>query len=332
MNSQEIAQALLKEVPLSPVDISRLILEAIEQAGDMAANKNRLELLYLLRNIIRKGAESMRTSAHTVTFREAATASLCSRGHLRPVSRRDLRYFTRRMLAREEFAGMPLNKISTFQCRRLLESSFGGSVSLFVKGRSILHGIFSYGIQREWCDSNPVTRISTPKKQERTIFPLTLREVERLKAVVRRPRFHDMKLSLSLLLYCGIRPTEVARLKRENIYWDDKQVVIPPNTSKTGGGRVVPMRCMRGLSPKELIIPNNWHRRWRDVRRAAGFRHWVPDHCRHTFASYYAAHFRDLHALQVEMGHRDSSLLRSRYVAPAKASTAAQFWRNARFD
>ena len=75
-------------------------------------------------------------------------------------------------------------------------------------------------------------------------------------------------------------------------------------------------------------IEKKWQKRWLELRRSAGFTRWVPDVCRHTFATYHAAHFRNLPELQLEMGHRDVSLLRSRYMAPALRRTAKEFWRN----
>ena len=66
------------------------------------------------------------------------------------------------------------------------------------------------------------------------------------------------------------------------------------------------------------------------TRRAAGFRHWVPDVCRHSFATYHAAMFRNLPELQLEMGHRDTSLLRSRYMVPACRKDAELFWNGCR--
>ena len=85
----------------------------------------------------------------------------------------------------------------------------------------------------------------------------------------RLPEFRDMRLSLALMLYGGIRP-------------------------------------------------------------AAGYcGAWVPDVCRHTFASYHAAYFRNLSELQLEMGHRDTSPLRSRYMMPTLKKEAAAFWKAA---
>lgn len=47
-----------------------------------------------------------------------------------------------------------------------------------------------------------------------------------------------------------------------------------------------------------------------------------------TFASNYAAYFRHLPTLQLEMGHRDLSLLQSRYLNPRHTPPreARRFW------
>ena len=51
--------------------------------------------------------------------------------------------------------------------------------------------------------------------------------------------------------------------------------------------------------------------------------------CRHSFATYHAVLFRNLPELQLEMGHRNTSLLRSRYMVPAHRRDAVAFWRGA---
>jgi integrase len=194
-----------------------------------------------------------------------------------------------------------------------------------------LHGIFSYGIQQEWCDVNPVSRIKSPKVKEKTIAPLTPAEVDKLKETARRPEFRDMQFSLSLMLYGGIRPTEVSRLQECDFDWEGNLVIIRPTVSKTGGGRTVSLRGIRGIRKKDRIIPPDWNRKWRALRQAAGYRgrSWVPDVCRHTFATYHAAYFRNLSELQLEMGHRDVTLLMTRYMAPSLRKDAVAFWRGA---
>ena len=125
----------------------------------------------------------------------------------------------------------------------------------------------------------------------------------------------------------GIRPTEVSRIDPErDIDWQNQRVVVRPTTSKTGGGRVVPLRC-GNIDALRHDIPRRWVHRWRALRKAAGWsketaRPWRQDVCRHTFATYHAAHFRNFPALQLEMGHRDSNLLRTRYVYAGNSTEA----------
>ena len=321
-----LAAELLKGTGLGVCDSGRLVLEALEELGELAQGRSRSELLALLRRVLRSGVEAVRAAERTVSLAEAAWASVEARADLRPTSRRDLRHFVRRILRVEGAAGLPLRGMSSAQCRRILEAAFGACRSSFVKGRAILHSVFAYGMRREWCDANPVSRIEVPVVRERPIVPLRPEEVGRLLSVCRQGRFRSMRFSLHLMLFCGVRPAEVRRLRGDDVFWEEAQVLIRPQVSKTGGGRAVPLRGMGLLRREECSIPRNWLRRWRELRRAAGFSRWVPDVCRHTFASYHAAFFRDLPGLQLEMGHRDCSLLRSRYVSPALCGEAVRFW------
>ncbi len=314
---------------VSENDAARLTLETIEIMGDLATGLSHTELMALLRRVIQEGVAAVKAAEHTVPLSVAAWASVEARKDLRPTTRRDLRHFVRRILRVEGAADMPLRSMSTADCKRILAAAFGTSPSSYRKGRVILSSVFSFGIRQEWADSNPVTRIEAPAVQEKPIEPLTPEEVEKLHVAVSRPEFRDMRFSLILMLYGGIRPTEVSRLRDEDINWAEGHVIIRPHASKTGGGRAVPLRGVRGIRKRDRHIPRNWKRRWQALRRAAGFHHWIPDVCRHSFATYHAAMFRNLPELQLEMGHRDTSILRSRYMVPARFKDAEAFWNGA---
>lgn len=318
---------VLKGTTLSSMDAARLVLECLEEMKDLPVGSSRVETLAAVRRVLRAGVEVVRLKEQTVSFEQAAWESVEARAGRRPTTKRDLRNYVRRLLRVEGVAQLPLRSMSAELCRNILARAFAGSVNSYRKGRAVLHSIFAYGIRREWCDSNPVSRIEAPQVVERLIQPLSLAEVRRLKSTVCRPEFRDMRFSLSLLLYSGMRPAEVARLSVADVCWREKQVIVRPLASKTGGGRVVHLRPLADLRPCDCFVPANWETRWRALRRAAGFHAWVPDVCRHTFASYYAAYYRNLHDLQLEMGHRDSGLLRSRYMSPARMRDAAGFWR-----
>lgn len=317
--SREEAAALelLRSTGVGVLEAAQVACAALRAgAGEMERS---LRCIYV-------GAETLRQQEQTVDFEQAAWASVAARSGRRPTTRRDLRYYVRRLLRIEGVGQLPLRSMSTGQCRQILEQAFGHSAHAYRKGRTIMHSIFSYGIRQEWCDANPVARVDTPEVQETPIVPLNHEEIERLRKTAAQPRFADMRFSLSLLLYSGVRPAEVERIIPDDVFWKEKQVVIRPQSSKTGGGRVVPLRPLPDLESKDCSVPQNWQERWKALRRAAGFKRWIPDVCRHTFASYHAAYFRNLPELQLEMGHRDMSLLRSRYLAPALQHAATRFW------
>lgn len=325
--SKRTVENQIRNTGLSRVDAARLVLECVEELGERAVGMQRLELLALVRRVLRAGVSAVQAEENTVTFEHAAWASVEARAGRRPTTTRDLRHYVRRMLRVEGVAELPLRGMTTAQCRRILQKAYGHTVHGYRKGRAILHSIFVYGMRQEWCDSNPVARIEVPAVQEHPIQPLSNDEVGRLKEAVAKPEFADMRFSLSMLLYSGVRPAEVERLTPEDVCWEDRQVIIRPQKSKTGGGRVVPLRLLPGVGKRQCRVSLKWQQRWHELRRAAGFTHWVPDVCRHTFASYHAAHFRNLPELQMEMGHRDLSLLRGRYMSPALRKPAAEFWK-----
>ena len=286
------------------------------------------------RECVRLGAEEMRKREKTVTFRKAVEMALEEREKKNRRARTvtDFRYYCKRLMARNPgLAERRVRSITSDDCRTYLQEAYGNSPSQYRKARAILSGVFSTSIRHDWCDSNPVVRVEVPEVVEKPIAPLDLDEVARLEETARRPEHQDMQLSLHLMLYCGIRPTEVSRIDPErDIDWEHAQVLVRPTTSKTGGGRVVPMRKAGNITVH--TIPLRWKEHWHALRRAAGWNHehvWQPDACRHTFATYHAAHFRNFAELQMEMGHRDSTLLRTRYVHACgnAQGNAAHFFR-----
>ncbi len=308
------------------------VLEAVLMAKEaLARGRGRVKRA---RACIQLGEEQLRLRERTVTFAKAVETALEDRKRkgLRARSIVDFRYLCKRMMKiNPGLAERRMRSITSKDCRQYLETAFGGSASQYRKARAILSGVFSTAIKHEWCDVNPVSRVEVPDVVEKPIEPLTIEEVERLEEAAQLPEHRDMQLSLHLMLYCGIRPTEVSRINPEtDIDWEHAQVLVRPTTSKTGGGRVVPLRKAEDITVR--TIPRRWQLRWRALRQAAGWNMenaWQPDICRHTFATYHAAHFRNFPALQLEMGHRDSSLLRTRYVYAGKTNeaTALQYFR-----
>ncbi len=347
MKSKQTYQ-LLEALPLNAADAARLVLEAVEEMPELAtaALQGKDELMRALRRVLRVGISAVREQEQTVSFREAAEESLLRRTQAgrRPTTLRDLRHFIRRLLRVPGLAEKPLRSIGTAECRRALHTAFGNSAHSFRKGRTILHSIFAYGIRQQWCSFNPASSVELLPVEEREIKPLPLADCRRLMEVARTPRFHDCLGALALMLFAGVRPGEVARLRWGNLHLLEGVLVIAAHQSKTGGARRVELcpsllrllkrlraddRSLRGSKP---ICPPRWLNRWQLLRQAAGLaspeRRWVPDVLRHTFASYHALTHQNLPALQLQLGHRDARLLLTRYLnlSSLKRGDALSFW------
>ena len=202
------------------------------------------------------------------------------------------------------------------------ETAHEVSASQFNKARAMLHGLFEFALRREWCDKNPIKRIERKKVVEKEILPLKLSETKQLIKTAQNES-PEYAIVAALLVYTGIRPREVRRLTWRDIDTEEKTITVRSQCSKTGGVRQVEIppvlnRLLIAHS-RELkegkICPSDWQRRWRKIRDNSGFRgRWVQDVLRHTYASFHAKRYADLPRLQLNMGHRDLSLLRSRYV------------------
>ncbi len=328
---------LLEDLPLRGSDAARLVLEAVEEMPELelAAARGKAELMQALRRVLREGIAAVRAQEKTVTFRQAAEESLARReaAGRRATTLRDLRHFIRRLLRVSGLAEKPLRGISTAECRQALEGAFAGSAHSFRKGRAILHSIFAYGMRQGWCAGNPVSAVEVPPVEEKEIVPLTVAECRRLVEVAKTPRFRDCLPALGLMLFAGVRPGEVARLRWSDVHCNEGVLTIAARHSKTGGARRVELcsplrRMLRQQAGSGDICPPRWLKRWQSLRRGAGFRRWVPDVLRHTFASYYALTHRNLPALQLQLGHRDSRLLLTRYLnlRPLRRAELAPFW------
>ena len=270
--------------------------------------------------VIEIGVRHMR--AKEMTLSDGFALYLKSKQHLRPDSIRDIRCIGNRLLrTKPELGKRNFSELSVSECEEWLNAAFHTNPQ-FNKARAMLHGLFEFALRREWCDKNPIKRIERKKVVEKEIQPLKLAETKRLIKTAQNES-PEYAVVAALLVYTGIRPREVRRLTWRDIDTEEKTITVRSQCSKTGGVRQVEIPPVlnrllithsRELK-EEKICPTDWQRRWRKIRDNSGFRgRWVQDVLRHTYASFHAKNYADLPRLQLNMGHRDLSLLRSRYV------------------
>lgn len=320
---------------VQPEETARLLLRLANQFGYPNQPDECDEFFRKLRLVADAFSRALQESEEIVNFEEAAEFSLLARSHRRPSTVADLRSYINRMCSNQDFAHRPIRQLSIRECRYMLHKEFGHSQHTYRKAQSVLHSIFNYAIRQRWCDFNPAKAILRPPVIEQPIDPLTLQQIRSLLRVCRTNSvLAEMEASLRLMLWCGIRPAEVRRLCWGDVDYAEKVVYVDSSKSKTGGARAVPIRggalilLKESHAQQEAIAPKDWNRLWRRLRQAAGFLSWQNDALRHTFASMHLKRFHNLPLLQEEMGHRNASLLQTRYLNLRKLqkTTAARFF------
>ena len=310
------AQEVLGKAKVSVLDSARFVRNIL----DAKPSDSKLTDAQFILKVIEVGLRNIRTKEMSLS--DGFALYLKIKQHLRPDSIRDIRCIGNRLLrAKPELGKRNFSELSVSECEEWLNAAFHTNPQ-FNKARTMLHGLFEFALRREWCDKNPIKQIERKKVVEKEIQPLKLAETKRLIKTAQRES-PVYAVVAALLVYTGIRPREVRRLTWRDIDTEEKIITVRSQCSKTGGVRQVEIppvlnRVLIAHSrelKEEKICPTDWQRRWRKIRDNSGFRgRWVQDVLRHTYASFHAKNYADLPRLQLNMGHYDVSLLRSRYV------------------
>ena len=285
---------------------------------------------------IAAGVAELKKQERTVSFEKAVAFALEARRERRVRTVYDFRYFTRRFMKRcPGLTKRRVRSITAQECAGYIEQAFD-TPRQRQKARLILSGVFGSAVKRGWCDTNPVARVEAPRVVEQQVPILTPQEIEQLTSKAETYQGGSCAAAVGMMLYAGIRPHEVARLSWAQVDLQERAIYILPCHSKTGGARRVTihkplLRILRAhrRADGERICPATWLQHWRELRRAAGWggdKPWPQDALRHTFASYHLSYFRSFAELQLEIGHRDATLLRTRYVDQRGVRNAQRFW------
>ena len=317
MNNELLsARALLRGKNISVLDAARLICNI----ADFMPKKSKLTTIQFCAKIIEIGKNNFRQSE--MPIEKGFDIYLQTKQDLRKASFNDIKYLGSKLIKlKPEFAKRNFSELSVNDCQEWLNCAFT-TPSQYNKGRAMLHAFFEFALRREWCDKNPIKRILRKKVIEKEILPLKLAEIKRIIANAKKEKNGIYLPAVALLVFAGIRPREVRRLTWQDIDLQENTITVRSLCSKTGGVRQVEIMpqlkriLLSYTAPtQQKICPANWQRRWQKIRNNAGFSGcWVQDVLRHTYASFFAKRFKDLPRLQLNMGHSNQMLLKSRYI------------------
>lgn len=310
---------LLEGTNISILDAIRLIRNILDLKQNNIKDYNDFRLC---KNVIDLGLKAYQEQNVNKTLIKAFEMYVSSKSALSKDSLNDIKYLGGRLFRIcPEMKMVKFSNLTASRCEDWLKKSFDSPVQ-FNKGRTFLSGFFTFAIKHNWLKKNPITSIEVQPTKENEIRALSITEISQLLKTSKQPKHKACQAGLGIMLWAGVRPNEVLRLKWSDIDLDEKIITIRSRNSKTGGARHIEISTVLRKwlyrlrkNPSEKICPANWVRRWKALRDDAGFKKkWVNDVLRHTFASYHLKHLKNLILLQSEMGHRDLHLLRTRYV------------------
>jgi integrase len=210
--------------------------------------------------------------------------------------------------------------------------------------RTLLHSLFAYGVVKRMCPQNPIHQVEKATVKPGKVGILT---VEQTQSLLEKSAA-DVRATIALGAFAGIRPEEIARLVWEDIDLEEGLIDIGAEKSKTARQRYVKIlpnlrAWLEPLAAKGAIQLDNFRRRYDDARSKTGFAvrgnrrrlseeqlkdlvPWPHDALRHSFASYHIANFEDAPALALQLGHESSSLIFSNYRHRVKQKDAVRYF------
>jgi integrase len=246
---------------------------------------------------------------------------------LRPATRTNLIARTRVFVS--ELGDAPLAGIRPEAIEAWLATRTNVSASTRHNDLKVVRRFFSWCMARpqRFIVANPCSDVTVarPEQPEPQIF--TLPEVRRLLVAARRQGGEFLKY-IVLQLFGGLRPTEAARWKDEQLV--DGHLTITRAQAKTGRGRTAVadpvLAAWLAICPAGAVVtPEQRPEAWRAVRRKAKLTRWITDGLRHTAISH---HFRrsGSYGMTCEWAGNSEAIIKAHYQARTSAEDSTEFW------
>ena len=192
-----------------------------------------------------------------------------------------------------------------------------------------LSRVFNYMFDEEYIEVNVFKKIAQLKTQKKIIYPLNDGEIKQMLLIASKHKYKHIALRnvvlFSMMLECGLRISEVANLKNEDIL--ENQIII--RNSKFNKDRALAItpilkkqmikydRIKRrsykfksdyyfrsffgdGINPKSIFMMMKEMKKDMDVRNVVRF---SPHTLRHTYAYMQMRNGCDIYTLSMNMGH-----------------------------
>jgi integrase len=220
--------------------------------------------------------------------------------------------------------------------------------------RRALSSFFSWCQDRDYCGVNPCAKVRPAKADQGEPEVLTPDEASRVLHVTQHFKEGRLLPYITLALFAGVRPTELARLTWNDVDTSERTITITGKAAKLRQRRVVelPENAVEWLRPLAAvhapICPANFRRDFDAVKVLSGFgngttlarlrrgeregvntskplREWTPDVLRHTAISYHLAKYQHEGKTATWAGN-SPTIVQRHYKGVVTPKDAEAFW------
>jgi integrase len=245
-----------------------------------------------------------------------------------------------------DFPGRMLSTITPTELYTHVEAHTGADTTFNSRATSIkTFWRWCSRLPRNWCDMKTAEVLEKRKTRR---GPIGVMAAEQCKALLKAAETHypECVPAFAISLFTGMRQAELERLEPGDITREG--ITLTADSTKTNKRRFIEMPTplaawLKAYPVAETVLPANWFRKEKAVRRLAGWRVWCdlfdppkapedspdwPDNgLRHTHASVMVALGKPLDSLTFEFGHSGgAAVLKSHYVGVMTKAEAIKIW------
>jgi integrase len=280
------AKAAILEDPATQEMAARAVRKLAESGSP-------LTLEQAVDDYLARFAESLSRSSVSVSSVTDAFLHEKEREGVSPPHYKDLDYRTKRFAG--SFGELPISAIT-----EQMVSDWLMGLSLepqtILNFRRILHNLFAFAVKRGHISVNPVSHAVSPKVRRKRAVILTPEEASALLENAE----DEILPSLAIMLFCGVRQGEMARLDWSAVDFEDATITISAEIAKRDVHErfiTMPPVLMDWIRPhaqrRGLVKPTRFRGAFERCRKAAGFVDgtWPSNALRKTFIScHYETH------------------------------------------
>ncbi|QYY35405.1 hypothetical protein [Ruficoccus sp. ZRK36] len=190
-----------------------------------------------------------------------------------------------------------------------------------------LNAFFNWAVRAKYCLENPCDHLEALPRQKRNVVILQLEEVRQLLRAAQSYREGELAASVAIMLFAGLRPSELADLKVSDIRTGNLIIYGGKMEGKIKRRVTIVPALEAWLEQFPFTgIPKNWYKKMGTLKDAVQPQEWVSDILRHTSISYQIERDEDIGKVATRNGTSDSMIMLHYRDVVEDPQDVTEFW------